>query len=173
MKNRIYTIIACFLATVIYSCSDVLNQAPDGKISLEEVFGDNDKTMYYLNTCYSGINAKGCLYFFWSRGPVNWCDDSWDADDLDVSWAASRRYYDGNASASDFPANYNAGDSGNESVSWARSFQRIRNCAVFLQNIPNAKVNSESDRSRWTAEATSSGRITILNFLCGSAALFL
>lgn len=152
MKNRIYTIIACFLATVIYSCSDVLNQAPDGKISLEEVFGDNDKTMYYLNTCYSGINAKGCLYFFWSRGPVNWCDDSWDADDLDVSWAASRRYYDGNASASDFPANYNAGDSGNESVSWARSFQRIRNCAVFLQNIPNAKVNSESDRSRWTAE---------------------
>lgn len=153
MKNRIYTIIACFLATVIYSCSDVLNQAPDGKISLEEVFGDNDKTKYYLNTCYSGINAKGCLYFFWSRGPVNWCDDSWDADDLDVSWAASRRYYDGNASASDFPANYNAGDSGNESVSWARSFQRIRNCAVFLQNIPNAKVNSESDRSRWTAEA--------------------
>lgn len=153
MKNRIYTIIACFLATVIYSCSDVLNQAPDGKISLEEVFGDNDKTMYYLNTCYSGINAKGCLYFFWSRGPVNWCDDSWDADDLDVSWAASRRYYDGNASASDFPANYNAGDSGNESVSWARSFQRIRNCAVFLQNIPNAKVNSESDWSRWTAEA--------------------
>lgn len=153
MKNRIYTIIACFLATVIYSCSDVLNQAPDGKISLEEVFGDNDKTMYYLNTCYSGINAKGCLYFFWSRGPVNWCDDSWDADDLDVSWAASRRYYDGNASASDFPANYNAGDSGNESVSWARSFQRIRNCAVFLQNIPNAKANSESDRSRWTAEA--------------------
>lgn len=153
MKNRIYTIIACFLATVIYSCSDVLNQAPDGKISLEEVFGDSDKTMYYLNTCYSGINAKGCLYFFWSRGPVNWCDDSWDADDLDVSWAASRRYYDGNASASDFPANYNAGDSGNESVSWARSFQRIRNCAVFLQNIPNAKVNSESDRSRWTAEA--------------------
>ena len=84
---------------------------------------------------------------------MNWCDDSWDADDLDVSWAASRRYYDGNASASDFPANYNAGDSGNESVSWARSFQRIRNCAVFLQNIPNAKVNSESDRSRWTAEA--------------------
>lgn len=153
MKNRIYTIIACFLATVIYSCSDVLNQAPDGKISLEEVFGDNDKTMYYLNTCYSSINAKGCLYYFWSRGPVNWCDDSWDADDLDVSWAASRRYYDGNASASDFPANYNAGDSGNESVSWARSFQRIRNCAVFLQNIPNAKVNSESDRSRWTAEA--------------------
>lgn len=152
MKRIIYISAVCLL-TVLSSCSSVLDEAPSGKISIEEVFRDNDMTMNYLNTCYSSINAKGCLYFFWSRGPVNWCDDSWDADDLDVSWAASRRYYDGNASASDFPANYNAGDSGNESVSWARSFQRIRNCAVFLQNIPNAKVNSESDRSRWTAEA--------------------
>ena len=152
MKRIIYISAVCLL-TVLSSCSSVLDEAPSGKISIEEVFRDNDMTMNYLNTCYSSINAKGCLYFFWSRGPVNWCDDAWDADDQDVNWAASRRYYDGNASASDFPANYNAGDSGNESVSWARSFQRIRNCAVFLQNIPNAKVNSESDRSRWTAEA--------------------
>lgn len=153
MKNRLYIIIACVLTTVASACSDALDQAPSGKISLEEVFQDNDKTMYYLNSCYSSINAKGCLYFFWSRGPVNWCDDAWDADDLDVDWAGSRRYYDGNASASSHPASVNNGDSGNESVSWSRSFQRIRNCAVFLQNIPTANVNSESDRARWTAEA--------------------
>ena len=115
MKRIIYISAVCLL-TVLSSCSSVLDEAPSGKISIEEVFRDNDMTMNYLNTCYSSINAKGCLYFFWSRGPVNWCDDAWDADDLDVNWAASRRYYDGNASASDFPANYNAGDSGNESV---------------------------------------------------------
>lgn len=152
MKRIIYISAVCLL-TVLSSCSSVLDEAPSGKISIEEVFRDNDMTMNYLNTCYSSINAKGCLYFFWSRGPVNWCDDAWDADDQDVNWAASRRYYDGNASASDFPANYNAGDSGNESVSWTRSFQRIRNCAVFLQHIPTANVTSESDRARWTAEA--------------------
>lgn len=153
MKNKLNIITTCLLATMMSACSSILDQAPDGKMSLEEAFEDNDNTMYYLNTCYSSINAKGCLYFFWSRGPVNWCDDAWDADDLAVDWAASRKYYDGNASASSFPANYNNNDSGNESVSWSRSFQRIRNCAVFLQNIPTAKVNSESDRSRWTAEA--------------------
>ena len=152
MKKTLYIAVFCLL-TVMSACSSVLDEAPSGKISLEEVFEDNDMTMNYLNTCYSGINAKGCLYFFWSRGPVNWCDDSWDADDLDVDWAGSRKYYDGNATAASFPANINNGDSGNENVSWSRSFQRIRNCAVFLKNIPSANVNSESDRSRWTAEA--------------------
>ncbi len=154
MKNRLsYIALTFFAVLAVSSCSDVLDRAPDGKISLEEVFSDNDKTMYYLNTCYSSINGKGCQYFFWSRGPANWCDEAWDADDLDVDWAGSRKYYDGNATASSFPATINNGDSGNESISWSRSFQRIRNCSLFLQNIPTAKVNSESDRARWTAEA--------------------
>lgn len=153
MKNRLYIIIACVLTTVLSACSDALDQAPSGKISLEEVFQDNDKTMYYLNSCYSSINGKGCQYFFWSRGPVTWCDDAWDGDDLDVDWAGARRYYDGNASASSHPSWVNNGQAEFDNVSWSRSFQRIRNCAVFLQNIPNANVNSESDRARWTAEA--------------------
>lgn len=155
MKRILYVISSCILsASLLSSCSDVLNEAPSGKISLEEVFQDNDKTMSYLNTCYSSVRSKGCYYFHWSRGVVNWCDDAWDADDMAVDKAAPRRYYDGNASASDFPASVdsNNGD-GNENVSWSRSFQRIRNCAVFLQNIPTANVTLESDRARWTAEA--------------------
>lgn len=153
MKNKFYIIAACVLSLALSSCSDALDQAPSGKISLEDVFKDNDKTMYYLNSCYSSINVKGCVWFFWSRGPVNWCDDAWDADDLDVDWAGSRKYYDGNATAADHPASYNADDGGNQSASWSRYFQRIRNCSVFLQNIPTANVTKESDRSRWTAEA--------------------
>lgn len=154
MKNRLsYIALTFFAVLAVSSCSDVLDRAPDGKISIEEVFSDNDKTMYYLNTCYSSINGKGCKYFFWSRGPVNWCDDAWDADDIDVDWAGSCKYYNGDATASSFPATINNGDSDYESISWSRSFQRIRNCSLFLQNIPTAKVNSESDRSRWTAEA--------------------
>ena len=64
------------LALLLSSCSDALDVAPSGDISLEEVFSDNDRTMYYLNTCYSSLPNKGLHYFFWSRGPVNWCDDS-------------------------------------------------------------------------------------------------
>ena len=122
----------CLALLAAPSCSKVLDTAPDGKISIDEVFSDNDKTMYYLNTCYSSIGSKGCHYFFWNRGPVEWCDDAWDADENDVDWAGSRKYYDGNATASSHPSTINNGDSGYESVSWSRSFQRIRNCALFL-----------------------------------------
>lgn len=153
MKNKLSYILFCLALLAAPSCSKVLDTAPDGKISIDEVFSDNDKTMYYLNTCYSSIGSKGCHYFFWNRGPVEWCDDAWDADENDVDWAGSRKYYDGNATASSHPSTINNGDSGYESVSWSRSFQRIRNCALFLQNIPTANVTSESDRARWTAEA--------------------
>ena len=153
MKNRLsYLAVICFALFAVSSCSDVLDRKPDGKISLEEVFADHDKTMYYLNNCYSSVNVKGCFYFFTNRGPVNWCDDAWDADDVESSYTSpAGLYYNGNATAASFPAANRSGNT--ENVDWARSFQRIRNCAVFLQNIPTAKVNSESERSRWTAEA--------------------
>ena len=149
MKKITY-IFACLLVAALASCNKALDQAPDGKISLDEVFADNDKTMYYLNSCYSSMPGKALEYFFWTRGPVNWCDDSWDGDDLDVNWASSSRLYKGDASANNHPV-WNWGD-GN-GYYWDRYFARIRNCAVFLQNIPTAAVTNETDRSRWTAEA--------------------
>jgi hypothetical protein len=126
--------------------------APAGKISLEEVFSDNDRTMYYLNSCYSSLPNKGLHYFFWSRGPVEWSDDAWDADDLDVDWAASRLLYDGNASASSHPV-WAVGGEGLSQNYWPNYFARIRQCCVFLENIGEANVTSEEDRARWTAEA--------------------
>jgi hypothetical protein len=134
------------------SCSDALDQAPAGKISLEEVFLENDKTMYYLNSCYASIPIKGCRYYFWSRGPVNWSDESWDADDLDVNWASSALLYTGSASASSHPV-WGVGGEDLAHSYWGNYFARIRNCAVFLANIETAVVNNESDRQRWRAEA--------------------
>ncbi|MGN1215586.1 MAG: RagB/SusD family nutrient uptake outer membrane protein, partial [Candidatus Cryptobacteroides sp.] len=149
MKRTLY-IFACLLVAALASCNKALDQAPDGKISLDEVFADNDKTMYYLNSCYSSIPGKALDYFFWARGPVNWCDDAWDADDLDVDWASSARLYKGDGSASNHPFTQYGNGAGNH---WSNYFARIRNCAVFLQNIPTAAVDNETDRSRWTAEA--------------------
>ena len=134
------------------SCSDVLDQAPGGKISLEEVFQDNEKVRAYLNSCYSYIPEGGCRYFFWSRGPVCWSDEAWDADDLDVNWAGSARMYGGNATASDHPV-LNVSNEGNMGTYWDNYFGRIRNCAVFLKYIDQATVTNEKDRKRWKAEA--------------------
>lgn len=137
---------------IFSSCSSELNQAPDGKISLNEVFQDNDKVAAYLNTCYEYMSGKGNLYYFYERGPACWSDEAWDADDLDVNWAGSARYYSGDASASDHPAwgvqiNANCGNY------WNNYFVSIHDCAYFLQKIAAATVTNESDRSRWTAEA--------------------
>lgn len=152
--RRILSILTIGLSMVFMlgSCSDALDVAPSGYISYEDIFADNDMTMYYLNTCYSSLPNKGLHYFFWSRGPVEWCDDAWDADDLDVDWAASRLLYDGNASASSHPVWAVSGESLSMNY-WQMYFSRIRNCGVFLQNIGTANVNSEDDRARWTAEA--------------------
>ena len=153
MKNKSIIIIACLLVSALVSCSKALDQAPDGKISLDDVFTDPDQTMYYLNSCYQSIPYKACRYYFWSRGPVVWCDDAWDADDLDVDWVASRKCYDGDASASKHPAWGNYGGEDLQSNYWPTYFSRIRNCCVFLKNIETAAVPSEAERSRWTAEA--------------------
>lgn len=152
MKNIKYILVVWSLLIISNSCSDVLDQAPAGKISLEEVFQDNDKTMNYLNTCYSSMPKKACGYFFWSRGPVNWSDEAWDADDLDVNWAASSLLYSGSASASSHPVWAVDGEGASMSY-WGNYFARIRNCAVFLANIDAAVVNDENERLRWKAEA--------------------
>lgn len=151
MKTK-FILFICILLLLSHACSDVLDQAPAGKISLEEVFADNDKTMYYLNTCYTYVPVKGARYFFWSRGPVCWSDEAWDADDLDVNWAASALLYAGTASASSHPVWNVSGESKSMSY-WNNYFAMIRKCGVFLSNIETASVTNESDRERWTAEA--------------------
>ncbi|MDP4201083.1 MAG: RagB/SusD family nutrient uptake outer membrane protein [Bacteroidota bacterium] len=151
-RNYIYTF---FIASCAFlsSCNSALDQAPDGKLSLDEVFKDNDKVAAYLNTCYKNMSGKGNMYFFFERGPACWSDEAWDADDLDVNWAGSARYYSGNASAADHPSWGVTGQGANCEHYWDHYFTSIHDCAYFLQNIGKATVTNESDRSRWTAEA--------------------
>lgn len=152
-NNKIMKIggLALLLSLFLFSCNDVLDQAPDGKISLEEVFKDDEKTAAYLNTCYLFIPAEGHNYFFWMRGPVDWCDEAWDTDAEAEPWITSGQLYGGNVSAG---SHFNTmwADNGNGNY-WVRMWTGIRKCTVFLNNIETAKVKSEANRSRWKAEA--------------------
>lgn len=155
MKKTI-NILSILLITGVLSgsCSHLLDEAPSGKISLEEVFEDNEKTMAYLGTCYLSMPEKGMRYDFWSRGPVCWCDDAADGDDVESSYAnPAGNLYKGNANASSHPALWTGGRFPLAGNYWTNYWARIRNCAVFLANIDHAAVNSETDRSRWRAEA--------------------
>ncbi|MFY9172097.1 MAG: RagB/SusD family nutrient uptake outer membrane protein, partial [Petrimonas mucosa] len=152
-NNKIIKIggMALLLSLFLFSCSDVLDQAPDGKISLADVFNDDEKTAAYLNSCYLYIPAEGHTYFFWMRGPVDWSDEAWDTDAEAESWITSGLLYNGNVSAaSHFNTSWAENGNGNY---WVRMWTGIRKCTVFLDNIETAKVKDENNRSRWKAEA--------------------
>jgi hypothetical protein len=139
------------LCLTVSSCSDVLDSAPDGKISLDDVFKDNEMVAAYLNTCYNYIPSGGVLWYFWMRGPVLWCDEAWDTDAEAESWITSGQLYNGSASASSHPA-YQWANAGNGNY-WSRYWEGIRKCTYFLTHLDDATVTSEANRSRWKAEA--------------------
>lgn len=150
IMNKIYRILL-LSALFLCSCSDALDMAPDGKLTMEEIFTDHDKVGAFLNSCYANMPVKGTRYFFWMRGPVSWSDESWDTDAEAESWLTSGRLYNGDASAGNHPATQWPQD-GNGNY-WARYWNAIRNCALFISRIDEATVNDPATRNRWKAEA--------------------
>ncbi|WP_080905462.1 RagB/SusD family nutrient uptake outer membrane protein [Parabacteroides sp. Marseille-P3160] len=150
--NRIFIICTALSSILFVSCSDTLDQAPDGKISLDDVFADNDKVGAFLNSCYDYIPTQGTRYYFWSRGPVVWSDEAWDTDAEAESGLMAGRMYNGNASASSHPITDISSEGGN-GVYWDRYWAVIRNCSMFIGRIETATVKSDTDRKRWKAEA--------------------
>lgn len=135
------------------SCSDVLDQAPEGKLSMEEIFSDEEKIGAFLNTCYSNISRKDFFYQNWSRGPVDWSDDAWDTEAYIVdSGDISDRLYRGVASASFHPINEIEQQNGTGHY-WNRYWKSIRDCALFIQHIETATNINPVNAARWKAEA--------------------
>ncbi len=151
--NKIYLILAFGFLGV--SCQDILDPAPDGKLSYEEVFSDQEKVGAYLNTCYSNLPAKGFRYYQWTNFFDAVCDNGWDGEkvmDLPVplmyhkeASASNHPFYDYFSTAVD--------DKGpNNSRFWEVYWTAIRQCAIFIKYIDNANV-VESTKARWKAEA--------------------
>lgn len=140
---------------LISSCADVLNVAPDGKTTLDEIFSNSEDAAAYLNSCYNYVPTKGVRYFFWSRGPVEWSDEAWDTDAEAESWIMSGRMYNGDASASNHPITNISDEAGNGNY-WSRYWSGIRKCSYFLSridNVPENPTSSGESHARWRAEA--------------------
>lgn len=140
---------------LISSCADVLNVAPDGKTTLDEIFSNSEDAAAYLNSCYNYVPTKGVRYFFWSRGPVEWSDEAWDTDAEAESWIMSGRMYNGDASASNHPITNISDEAGNGNY-WDRYWTGIRKCSYFLSridNVPGNPTSSGESHARWRAEA--------------------
>jgi len=70
------------------SFSDILDQAPDGKISHGEILAimKDGCLSDYANLF---IPSEGHRYFFYKRGPVDWSDEALDSDAEAESWITS------------------------------------------------------------------------------------
>lgn len=149
--KTLYIAIIVFLMG-LSACSDALDMAPDGKLTVDDVFADEVKVEAFLNSIYAYIPAKGSRYFFWMRGPVVWSDEAWDTDADVETWIRSGRMYNGDASAADHPIP-KVFDGGPDENYWARYWAAIRNATIFISRIDNATVSSEAKRDRLRAEA--------------------
>jgi len=138
------------------SCSDVLDAAPDGKVSYDDIFSDPEKVAAYLNSCYSCMPAKGYRYYQWTNFFDAVCDNGWDSET--VSTLPVPLMYTKESSASDHPFykyfSTALDDKGpRNSNFWDVYWPAIRKCALFIKYIPNATVGDEALRNRWNAEA--------------------
>lgn len=149
-KKLLYTCIAASFALSLGSCSDVMDVTPDGRLSLEEVFANPDYTAAYFSQEFDNLPHKMMNYYWFDNLPSALSDESWSCDDVEGVGAINAYKGQGSARENLFETCYNENF---ECQYWERYWKSIRTINVFLQNIPTAAVNSETDRSRMTAEA--------------------
>lgn len=151
MKSKYAFLLMC--AIVAISCNKALDMAPDGKLTMDEIFTDNNKVAAFLNSCYANVPSKGLGYFFTSRGPVNLSDDAWDTDAEAEPTLISGRMYNGDAAPGAHPVDNPASIDQNNGNYWNRYWNSIGNLNLFLSRIDTATVNDPAQRSRWKGEA--------------------
>jgi hypothetical protein len=133
-------IIFSLLALVVISCNKKLDLPTDGRIDIDDVFSDYNRTRGYLNSCYGF-----CPPPYMDR--ASFTDEAQDADDI-TSGSRYTMWYGGNITAQTY-ASYSA-----DGTPWDTLYQGILKCNTFIENIRTATVYaSEEEKAGWTAQA--------------------
>lgn len=138
---HIIKILVCLIVVLIIgSCNKQLDLPPDGRITMDEVFSDYNRTRGYLNSCYGYAPAPGA-----ARASLS--DEAHDSEDV----VANNRYsnwYRGNVTASNY------GSVSTDGSPWGSLYEGIRKCNVFLSNIETSTAYaSETTKAGWKAQA--------------------
>ncbi len=147
MKMIRYIGVSLFALLLAPSCS-LLDITPDGRVTLDDIFADPDKTGAYLNGCYNDIPRKGTSYYWVCNAPTALSDEGWYVYG-NLADGIPARMYLGTASAASHPVrDYATGADYYGTYMW-----QLRQTTTFLQHIDAANVRSEAERNRWRAEA--------------------
>ncbi|WP_215234045.1 RagB/SusD family nutrient uptake outer membrane protein [Dyadobacter linearis] len=140
MKKYKILLLTMSVVTMLVSCNEKLDLPTDGRITMDQVFSDYNRTRGYLNSCY-GFTPKPYM------DRASFTDEAQDADDI----TPGSRYivwYGGNVTSLTYPGNSADGSP------WGKLYEGIRKCNVFIENIKTATVYaSEGEKNSWTAQA--------------------
>lgn len=137
-KYRKFIII--IIAGTFFSCNKQLDLPTDGRISMEQVFSDYNRTRGYLNSCY-GFSPTPYM------DRSSYTDEAQDADD-NSSESNYAIWYSGSITSASYPR-YSADGS-----PWSKLYEGIRKCNVFIENIKTATAfATDAEKGAWTAQA--------------------
>jgi len=141
MKNKIIILLISLLGMT--SCEGVLDIQPDGRKSLADMFTTDLTTAAYLNSCYVKFPQFGITNYFWTNYRIALSDDA------NEPYVQVLPVYKGSLTSQNSVVENELGQANdNQGGFWNNYWQSIRRCNVFLQNIPTATVNLQSDRNR-------------------------
>ena len=137
-KYIIFT--AILLTGSFFSCTKKLDLQSDGRISLDQVFSDYNRTRGYLNSCYGFCPAP-----YMDR--ASFTDEAQDADDI-TPGSRYINWYGGSITSSSYPLYSSDGSP------WGSLYTGIRKCNIFIEQIKIATVYAtDAQKGAWTAQA--------------------
>lgn len=140
MKKYKLLLLTSAITGLLAACNEQLDLPTDGRITMDQVFSDYNRTRGYLNSCYDFVPKP-----YMDR--ASFTDEAQDADDI----TPGSRYivwYGGNVTSTTYGKNSADGSP------WGKLYEGIRKCNVFIENIKTAPVYaSEGEKNAWTAQA--------------------
>ncbi len=140
IKRYRIIIFTVFVFSLLYSCNEQLDLPSDGRITMDEVFNDYNRTRGYLNSCYGFCPAP-----YMDR--ASFSDEAQDADAITAN-SRYNNWYNGNITTTNYKDNSADGNP------WGDLYEGIRKCNVFIKNMRTATVYaSEEVKEGWVAQA--------------------
>ncbi|MGB7529686.1 RagB/SusD family nutrient uptake outer membrane protein [Sphingobacterium cellulitidis] len=122
------------------SCNKQLDLPSDGRISMDQVFSDYNRTRGYLNSCYGHAPLPNITR-------SSFTDEAQDADDV-IDGSQYIMWYGGNITTNSF------GTYSPDGNPWTQLYEGIRKCNVFLKEIQTATVYvGDEEKNGWIAQA--------------------
>ena len=132
---------------------DVLDVAPDGNMTMEDVYKDPVKVEALLATIYAGVPEKGFHYVEFTPLFTAISDDGWEANGEYNALPSYWVYHATNTAETHLLTSGHGGNGITQKNYWNDFFTSIRLCNQYLDNADKMAFVSEAAKNRLVAEA--------------------